>query len=653
MTPSTPKPKVSKIKALLVGIDQYPNARERLKGCINDIKAMEAILQNMIPESQRDLRTLPNTEATLLNVKNAFRDFFGQLAEDEMGLFYYSGHGRKVTTEFKVYDKYGHNLSEALYLYPINRKEGKDQHLIDKELFFLVAEANHKSKHPFVVILDCCHSGSAMRGDESDKEDVEEITRCVPEGKEVRSPEHVFLPSIPPSEVHYISLSACQSNQEAKEVRSKQGNRGRFSLSLEKVLQNIPRDFSWMELWALVYAEMKKSRSEQIPNLEVPYADDKHRNFLGELLPPAYNTLFATFMPRHDDKWLVQSGEAHGLIQHKHIGQIVYLFPVNADPATQNNTFEARIAKVGPDTTELSSTNDLDPQVRYRVQINHLIDSAIHFTVTPGSHPEMASQWLDYIEDKNKSNLKTLYASNFSLIYQTQPEKASLQLDFTGEDQVSIFDLRKKQKALQLQHRLTTDAFAFLRDRMIEINNWHICKNLQTEKEHQEGADFSFAFSLHRQTGVQHLNLNDLQEGLHLSKPEASTARFSIAIETHSSHPLYCSILLLDDRYGISEDLFPEHTVTRDRPRGAEQYSRTKQHFESIIPFKDLLTSPQDCPQTLQFKLFVSDFKWDTQRFTQKNFPESIDRLINYRGGEVAFKYGDRWSIFDFSITVE
>ena len=54
-----------KNKALLVGINQYPDPRNELRGCINDINDMFHFITQINPVYQKEqVKTLTNRQAT-------------------------------------------------------------------------------------------------------------------------------------------------------------------------------------------------------------------------------------------------------------------------------------------------------------------------------------------------------------------------------------------------------------------------------------------------------------------------------------------------------------------------------------------------------------------------------------------------------------
>jgi len=129
-------------KALIIGINDYPGSP--LFGCVNDAKAVEAILQvngDGSPNMETDLQTNVPTRARLLELVAQL--FSGSRL---VSLLYFSGHGYYnnrngflVTPDAKAYDE-GVRMDDIIQLAN-------------------ASEATNK-----VIILDCCFSGALAEG---------------------------------------------------------------------------------------------------------------------------------------------------------------------------------------------------------------------------------------------------------------------------------------------------------------------------------------------------------------------------------------------------------------------------------------------------------------------------------------------------------
>lgn len=128
-------------KALIVGIDNYPNAK--LNGCVTDATSITSVLErnadgspNFHPISITD----PPNEVTRAKLRQAIIQLFD--GDCDVALFYFAGHGMLnsnggwiMTSDYKDYDE-GISMDEILAL--ANKSRAKDK----------------------VIILDCCYSGN-------------------------------------------------------------------------------------------------------------------------------------------------------------------------------------------------------------------------------------------------------------------------------------------------------------------------------------------------------------------------------------------------------------------------------------------------------------------------------------------------------------
>jgi uncharacterized caspase-like protein len=126
-------------KALVVGINDYPG-NSRLSGCVDDAtKVAELLNTNADGSPNFDVMVSANVKTRAI-LKSLILDVFG--GDDEISLFYFSGHGcitdtggYIVTPDFSRHDE-GIAMDEILKMASLSR-------------------ARHK-----IVILDCCHAGA-------------------------------------------------------------------------------------------------------------------------------------------------------------------------------------------------------------------------------------------------------------------------------------------------------------------------------------------------------------------------------------------------------------------------------------------------------------------------------------------------------------
>ena len=128
-------------KALIVGVDDYPNAP--LSGCVNDAHAMAAVLESHgdgSPNFSVRLMTSPSEDIDRTTLRAAIETLYE--GDAEIALLYFSGHGLIkstggyiVTQDFKKYDE-GISMDDILIL------------------------ANQSKAQERIILFDCCRSGA-------------------------------------------------------------------------------------------------------------------------------------------------------------------------------------------------------------------------------------------------------------------------------------------------------------------------------------------------------------------------------------------------------------------------------------------------------------------------------------------------------------
>ena len=147
-----------KSKALLVGINQYPDPRNSLRGCINDIVDMQHFISVANPVySTAQIKLLTDKAATKKGILLQLEWLLEGIETGDQILFHYSGHGAQVPTRNAHLEK--DRLDEIICPYDF---DGSDATTIrDKEFATLFATIP-KDVH-FVWISDSCHAEDLSR----------------------------------------------------------------------------------------------------------------------------------------------------------------------------------------------------------------------------------------------------------------------------------------------------------------------------------------------------------------------------------------------------------------------------------------------------------------------------------------------------------
>jgi len=144
--------------ALLIGIADYPSVEgfeiQKLKAPVKDVDALAAFLKD--PKKggfdADHVFTLTDEQATRRSILATFNDIAKRAAPEDMVIFYFSGHGARLSD------------SDTTYLVPYDH----DLHLGDIETTCinfdeLAGKIRKMEASKVVVILDACHSGGVKQ----------------------------------------------------------------------------------------------------------------------------------------------------------------------------------------------------------------------------------------------------------------------------------------------------------------------------------------------------------------------------------------------------------------------------------------------------------------------------------------------------------
>lgn len=347
------------VYALLVAIDEYFPPVTNLAGCKNDIAAVGEVLRARAGAAgdRLELRTLTDRDATREALVAVFREHLGQAGPEDAALFYYSGHGSQEPAPPELWHLEPDRLNETLVCADSRAPGGWD--LADKELGALLGEVADTGAH-VTAVLDCCHSGSGVRGDA--------VVRLVDADTRVR-PAASYLPGVVDPDGarsvgddsavrRIVAMAACRSDQTAKERTIDGARRGVFSSSLVELLRSGPA--TYRDLHRAAAASVRTLADDQTPVLEALGAGDVDAAFLGGLAAPPPHPFTVS---RHDGAWTLDGGSAHGVATG---GEVAFLDLVGGALVTTGTvtTVHAVRSVVVPDDEAA-----LDAATTYRVSL--------------------------------------------------------------------------------------------------------------------------------------------------------------------------------------------------------------------------------------------------------------------------------------------
>ena len=265
-------------KALLVGINAYPNANNNLRGCINDIVDMENFIASKNKVYQKDnIRTLTDSRATKKGILSALNWLLlGASAGDQI-LFHYSGHGAQIPSRSPSIEKDG--LDEIICPYDFNGEDAAETAISDKEfakIFAKIPQGVH-----FVWISDSCHSEDLSRKHKmvESNDDLKDTRFRRFNYKDSTQQAEAIAPiaslGSAPIPLHGALLSGCASHQLSADAYINNRFNGAFTHYLIKNLSLYGEDASMQEIVKYVNIDLMENDYDQNPQSEGLLATQK------------------------------------------------------------------------------------------------------------------------------------------------------------------------------------------------------------------------------------------------------------------------------------------------------------------------------------------------------------------------------------------
>lgn len=130
-------------KALLIGINNYPNGNE-LTGCVEDIKSLKSVIERNSDGKVNFSVRLMSDEQSSENAMDAIKELFNDTSD--MAMLYFSGHGFINDTGAEIVFPDNIRTTDSYY-----------KGIQMKDIMDVVNASKVRNK---IVILDCCHSGN-------------------------------------------------------------------------------------------------------------------------------------------------------------------------------------------------------------------------------------------------------------------------------------------------------------------------------------------------------------------------------------------------------------------------------------------------------------------------------------------------------------
>ena len=143
-------------RALLVGINEYPDPEDRLEGCANDVFLFSSVLQEC-GFAAADIRVVLDRRATTRGILQRLEWLLDGASAGDQLVFYYSGHGAQLPTYAP--DEQVDHQDECLVPYDFDWSP--ERAITDNQIYDLYSQLPYDAR--FLMFLDCCHSGGMTR----------------------------------------------------------------------------------------------------------------------------------------------------------------------------------------------------------------------------------------------------------------------------------------------------------------------------------------------------------------------------------------------------------------------------------------------------------------------------------------------------------
>lgn len=285
-------------KALLVGINRYPDPRNELKGCVNDVRQMEGTLKTRYGfPGDGNMRILTDARATTEAILDSLAWLTAGASPGDSLVFHYSGHGSQVPD--KNGDETTDRLDEILCPYDLDWKHP----LTDDDLAAACAGVPRGAL--LTVILDCCHSGTGLRdfvlsGNLHYLASLTRPANLEHSGRTISRGDFVRPRGIPPSDApdrhrclphpetpnptrprraarrfgvcvnrtNAVLIAACRDDQTSADAWIAGGYHGALTYHLCRALGNEPRDLTYRALVSAAGTAISRAGFDQVPQLE-------------------------------------------------------------------------------------------------------------------------------------------------------------------------------------------------------------------------------------------------------------------------------------------------------------------------------------------------------------------------------------------------
>jgi hypothetical protein len=265
-------------RALLIGINKYLIAGADLRGCVNDVRDLSAVLTEFGGFRKSDITTLVDSDATKKAMMAEIKALVKVSKKGDVALLHYSGHGSHVPDDEAHRDE----------------TDGRDEILCPTDLDWYDPLRDDWLRETFdaipagvqfTVIMDCCHSGSNTRAvqppdapvkprflpnpwDIAAEESGRNIRRKITSGLRGSKPAARSAKDVVDASIHEVLITGCRDSQTSADALINGRFNGALTYSLVEAIRAARGRLTYRDLHQRASAIVKRKKFAQVPQLE-------------------------------------------------------------------------------------------------------------------------------------------------------------------------------------------------------------------------------------------------------------------------------------------------------------------------------------------------------------------------------------------------
>lgn len=618
----------SHLYALLVGINNYQPPIPALRGCLNDLQKVVSYLEKESSDFEVHIQTLIDGQATKDNIVNAFATHYEPAGENDVILFYFSGHGTQEEADPVFWPVEEDHKLESIVCYDgytVSDGKAKFNLLADKELRYLISNVAKKGAH-ILTIFDCCHSGGNTRngfildlGEGALERRMicrERLSQAFP----ARAWEDfIFSKTISFDDVKkhsiaqylregkHIQMAACQHDESAFEV----GGEGVFTKNLLEILTRSEGLVTYYDLQARIQNYLRY-QFRQTPRTYVS-GDDESSLFLGFLNKKGKGKpLYGNINFNQTEGWIIDFGSMHGL-SHDSVIKVV--------GANSQESYVAKLQELYPThaqlTFEKQDNDKLDRSLSYKGYSTDYLFTTLKIYINVKDN-----------EIKGDLGSSLSSASGKNLMITEFQREADYCIEQEGNE---IFVSRPEMSLVPIILPVTytsNNSATIIRNYLEHLAQFEFVKRLQNPNPILFNM-FPVEISFFQKNTVQREEEIRIEEG-EISPYFAGKAggisdhSIKIRLRNTSDRKLYCALLYLDFNFGVYVKLLNQVVV------GLDPNTEVWAWNGAFIPLKleeEIAGyNYKECVTTIKLMVSTSDFKQQVVRFEMPSLPSPMSR---------------------------